>query len=260
MKVALCAIAKNEDNYVDEWIRYHLNIGVDHIFLNDNNDKDHPILTINDNRVTVIDVRGYKYIQNSTYTDCFNKYHDEYDWFIFIDLDEFIMLSDKYNNDIKKFLNEEFFKNVNIIRLNWKHFGDSELLESNGDYRVVDRFLKPIKHYKDIFAKSIISNRLNKNIKINCHGYYGVSAVDCEGNRCFNTSCNASKVPLYTNAWINHYATKTIEEYIRQKYFRGDATSKLLDNKYNLDHFFEYNERSIEKEEYAKKLISILSK
>lgn len=33
MKTALVCIAKNEDNYIDEWIEYHLMLGFDRIFV-----------------------------------------------------------------------------------------------------------------------------------------------------------------------------------------------------------------------------------
>lgn len=29
MKTAICAIAKNEDKYIDEWIQYHWKLGFD---------------------------------------------------------------------------------------------------------------------------------------------------------------------------------------------------------------------------------------
>ena len=35
----ICAIAKNEDLYLDEWIQYHLALGFKHIFLYDNHDE-----------------------------------------------------------------------------------------------------------------------------------------------------------------------------------------------------------------------------
>jgi hypothetical protein len=37
MKVAICCIAKNEDNYIDEWIEYHLKLGIDDIHVHQNN-------------------------------------------------------------------------------------------------------------------------------------------------------------------------------------------------------------------------------
>lgn len=29
MRTGICAIAKDEDVYIDEWIRYHLKLGID---------------------------------------------------------------------------------------------------------------------------------------------------------------------------------------------------------------------------------------
>ena len=36
MNVALVCIAKNEDNYIEEWVNYHLKLGFDKIFIYQN--------------------------------------------------------------------------------------------------------------------------------------------------------------------------------------------------------------------------------
>ena len=33
MPVGICAIAKNEDGYIDDWIKYHLKLGIDQIYV-----------------------------------------------------------------------------------------------------------------------------------------------------------------------------------------------------------------------------------
>ena len=33
MKTAICVIIKDEINYLDEWLSWHLNLGIDEIFL-----------------------------------------------------------------------------------------------------------------------------------------------------------------------------------------------------------------------------------
>ncbi len=40
MKSAICAISRNENNYLEEWITYHLHLGFNHIFIYDNNNPD----------------------------------------------------------------------------------------------------------------------------------------------------------------------------------------------------------------------------
>jgi hypothetical protein len=37
MKVTLVCIVKNEDNYILEWINYHLKLGFDDVFIYENN-------------------------------------------------------------------------------------------------------------------------------------------------------------------------------------------------------------------------------
>ena len=38
MKVVIVAIAKMEQDYIEEWVKYHLHLGFDQIFLYDNED------------------------------------------------------------------------------------------------------------------------------------------------------------------------------------------------------------------------------
>ena len=37
MRVCLIAIAKMENDYINDWVKYHLNLGIDRIYLYDNN-------------------------------------------------------------------------------------------------------------------------------------------------------------------------------------------------------------------------------
>ena len=60
--------------------------------------------------------------------------------------------------------------------------------------------------------------------------------------------------PINKVAWLNHYRTKTIGEYVRQKYFRGGPNRNNV-RYHRLSYFFETNEKTPEKVEYAEKLI-----
>ena len=92
MKVAVCAIAKNENLYIREWVEWYKNLGVSKIFLYDNNDLDGERFEeviddyIKSDFVEVIDVRdadlsymllnrkgGYYRcsIQHKCYVDCY---------------------------------------------------------------------------------------------------------------------------------------------------------------------------------------------
>ena len=268
-KVAICAILKMENNYLEEWLNYHFEkLKVDHIFLNDNNDPDgeeiHEIVNNNPHKdnITVIDCRGRKYYQTWAYTNCFRKYKKDFDWMIFIDLDEFIVIEDKFEGDIHNFLKMDIFDNINVIRLFWKHYGDNGLIE-NPEHKILDVFTECLpNHPKNHAGKSIIRTRLEltESYKITAHGYdnkLNEPAVDATGKRVRNTNYMIDKSYVcWENAWLNHYPTKSLKEYIEQKTFRGDPTTTKFDNKYNLEHYFEYNERTAEKMEFAQKYIN----
>ena len=62
--MAICCIAKNENYYINDWVKYHLDLGFDHIYIYDNNDGD-------DNIGRYIDA---KFKDNVTIVDRHNKY------------------------------------------------------------------------------------------------------------------------------------------------------------------------------------------
>ena len=57
MRTALVCIAKNEDNYLDEWIKYHLKLGFSEIFVYQNNWR-YPHGPYEDNRIHLIELDG----------------------------------------------------------------------------------------------------------------------------------------------------------------------------------------------------------
>lgn len=65
MRTAICAIAKNEQWYINDWIEYHLKLGIDHIYLYDNNEADNVGKYIDyafKDRVTLIDAHGERQV------------------------------------------------------------------------------------------------------------------------------------------------------------------------------------------------------
>ena len=125
MNSVICAIAKNENAYLLEWAEHHLSLGFSHIYIYDNNDIDGERITdvfestaIRE-KITIIDIRGQRYIQKRVYNECYHQMN--FDWCAFIDIDEFIVL-DQHKN-ITDFLS--IFTGQEAIHLNWKCYGDN---------------------------------------------------------------------------------------------------------------------------------------
>ena len=63
MQVTLVAIDKNEHLYINEWVEYYINLGFDHIYLYDNDNKDAPYIGkyIDEKyarKITIVNIRG----------------------------------------------------------------------------------------------------------------------------------------------------------------------------------------------------------
>ena len=87
MKIAIVCIAKDEDHYLREWLDYHNNIGFDDIYVYQNNwsfKEEVPDF------VHLIDWPG-EVQQLNAYNDFISKFNKEYDWALFIDVDEFFV-------------------------------------------------------------------------------------------------------------------------------------------------------------------------
>lgn len=207
MNVALVCIAKNEDNYIEEWIQYHLYLGFDHIFIYENDWR----CNIDSSLVTKIPFDGLG-MQENAYNHFLKYYNNEYDWVAFFDVDEFLVL--KKQDDVKIFLQD--YNDYNGVAINWYIFGDNNLNEPNESYSVLERFTKRGR-LMDNHVKCIVKTNINDSYNI--HNFRKTSVVNTNKDVIvgpFNKSKNDDI------AQINHYFTKTIKEW-EQKKTRGRA-------------------------------------
>ena len=94
-EIAICAVAKCENDYINDWVNYHINLGVDKIYIYDNNDEAYEPLESriieNIDKVEIIKIPGLKEFQVAKYNEFYNTHN--YSWNIFIDIDEYIILN-----------------------------------------------------------------------------------------------------------------------------------------------------------------------
>lgn len=226
MKVALVCIAKNEDNYIEEWISYHLKLGFDHIFIYENNWS----CNLKNEFITKIPFNGSTK-QLQAYNNFIQKYSDEYQWAAFFDVDEFLIL--KKNKNIKDFISN--YDEYNGIGINWCLFGSNGLDKINGNYNVISRFTKREEKI-NVHIKTIL--KLNKNVVMMVHNP-NIPIVDPNKNKIvgpFNSNGD------YEIAQLNHYFTKSKEEF-ELKVSRGRADSPI--NR-SFDEFFNHDKNDIE--------------
>lgn len=266
MKVAICAIGKNENLYIKEWVEYYKGIGVDKIFLYDNNDKEdgehfEDVISdyINDGFVELINVRGKKVWQLIAYQDCYDKHKKEYDWFGFFDIDEFITFENM--SSIKDFLSDKRFSSYDMIHVNWLVYGDDgQVHYEPRDVR--ERFINPaqcldfVKDYEfpeNCHVKSLI--RGNRDVEWANTPHTPSNPLKCCDVLGREVDSQSPIIDPYviTRCWIRHYYTKTIEEWVTNKMKRGwpDRTEEVSKSKDMIKDFFEINDATDEKKDIA---------
>ena len=138
MTVCLVAIAKNEAKFLVEWLAHHLSLGIDHIFVFDNDSTDET--------ATILDAagksRGVTRIpwpsregespQITAYNHVLRRQAARFEWVCFFDCDEFLVL--KEDADIHSFLSR-FDPTVGAVAINWLTFGSGG--KRTGDYELV---------------------------------------------------------------------------------------------------------------------------
>lgn len=262
MKTALLAIVKNENKYLHEWCQWYKDLGIDKIYLYDNNDLDgeRPETVLSDfgDFVKVVDWRG-KHIKDSqrlgqttqglAYAHWWAHYHRQYDWVCIFDADEFLRISDKYSG-LQDFLQD--YSKYSDIKIQWVVYGDNEQI-THQEGRVRDRFCLPSNAHKSCQHKSIVNCKKNKCPLFHAHGPIKFSnAVNIERSP-VKSVWRDYKVVEHPSVWLEHYVTKSTQEYLQRKWHQPDALRNDNINQ-NVDllkkRYFAYNTKTPEKEQY----------
>jgi hypothetical protein len=273
-KVALCCIAKMENEYIRFFVEYYKNLYFDIIFIYDNNDSDGERFEevigdyIDNGFVEIVDFRGRHIAQLAAYQDCYDRYNKEFNWIAFFDCDEFLTFADE-SNDIHSFLNQKRFMPFQVMHINWQVYGDNELLDNDGR-NIIERFELPIpyntkgaygSHLENEHVKSIVRGGLPDVIwDIDPHTPRSVFYRCCSAEgREVNVNMPFQSIH-YETLFLRHYSTKTIGEWVRNKMKRGfpDRNEENWKELLNIEFFFRYNHKTDEKVGYAKKVLEQL--
>ena len=270
VRIAIVAIGKLENHYIKEWVEHYYNLGVDKIFLYDNNDingekfEDEINEYIKKGFVEIIDYRGRKpnqyNLQSQSYLDCYQNRVNDFDYMGIFDIDEFLDLGN--NVKLYDYISQYKFKKCQCIKFPWLMMDDNDLITvENNNYSLKTRFTKGrfLSFCNSIFRTSF--NQINSTKVIFGHGPIGLISCDPDGNNCFNGSekgidpSNMYRKPKITKEYVRHYSTKTLQEYIEIKMKRLYASRTPEDSKkrINLKTFFKYNKLTDDKLNYLKK-------
>jgi len=223
-KICICAIGKNENRYIKEFVNYYENIGYKHFFLYDNND-------INDERfedviqteiekgfVSIINYRGYRgkkqNPQFSAYEDCYEKNNKNYTWISFFDIDEYLELVPS-NMKAKNFFDQEKFKLCQVIKLNWLLYKTKDSLYYE-NASLHERMITPLIGIKENeHIKSTVRGNLTPNYWFNCNNPHTSinNLTTCSSSgKIINSSSPFNSPVEYQYAYLKHFHFRSFEE------------------------------------------------
>ena len=238
---SLCAIAKNEVPYIEEWVEYHLALGFAHIFIYDNEDvstlsaifKENACVTVRHFPGRTAQYLAYNHFLQSA------ESHQHF-WSGFLDIDEFLVL--KKHDNVLTFLNQHCPKG--IVAMNWVVYGEERPKDEEPTNRVdtedprlpvTQRFILreplPNRHVKCLFARDDVVCIHNAHFPLGFSTNDPIH-IDDSGPIPFMCLTNGTKIALTqhdTNgkvffgpfnpdgptdvAYINHYYFRSKTEY-----------------------------------------------
>jgi len=253
MKSCILTVIKNEHEYLDEWIKYHLDSGIDHIFIFEDMDSDsHKSIcekysySVSLNSITTVLNEEYKKIvkelkltkrknpQEIYFPKALSwiKTNYDYDWCFVIDVDEFIT---SYK-PISDALNE--FQGYDGIVIQWKIFGaNGHITKPNYEGKGVLDIYDKESYYPGHYVLEW-TTKTCYNLRTFEETYFKNNHQPTDKcNWCRTDFSHSRSKTIYDKICIRHYMTKSWEEYIGKRkrgYFMGFART--------VDMFFKVNQ------------------
>ena len=248
-KVAVCAIVRNENRYLREWVEWHKGLGVEKFFIYDNghgNDENPRDVIGDDPQVVIFDWRDRDgNTQCEAYDECYREHGSEFAWMGFIDIDEFVR-SEMPLPDVLDTLQAD------VVAFSWRMMTDNGLVHYD-PRPVQERFTQPAEDLKPEtqFVKSFVRSGIeglsfDKDPHMPHHP--ALEVVNPDGGKAPQCSVGTGSREV---AWIDHHFTKTAEEFAQKVSRSWPAVhdERIIEKEKNAaNHFFRFNERTHEKE------------
>lgn len=248
----ILTVVKNEHEYLDEWIKYHLDLGIDHIFIFEDIDSDshkeicdkYDDVSLNSIDI-VLDEENRKKSRELKITKKWNaqhlyfrnalrwiKYKNIYDWCFVIDNDEFITIE----KPLEEILG--LYKDYEAFIMQWKCFGANGYIQKpNYEGKgLIGTYTEEISGKLPDRKDSLVKTCYNIKLYEDCF-FYNQHHPNNKCNWCNTDYKKDIYRPTYNNIYIRHYVTKSWEEYVWKRKTRGFMWGGTR----SLNTFFEIN-------------------
>jgi glycosyltransferase involved in cell wall biosynthesis len=249
LKLSIAAIVKNEADSLLEWIAFHRVIGVQSFFIADNDSTDgtsemlEALAELGLVQRIPFPTPENGNVQMPAYAVLLANARGKCDVVAFIDADEYLLPTDG-STSLLPLIDQLFARpDVSAVGLNWANFGSGGALFAE-DGLVIERFTKRAKQNFGVNFHIKTLLRPERGLKFANPHFVDLSSgryVDATGGDIAPHTKHGkglSSEIVWIGARINHYATKSLEEFLVGKSRRGSATKKarIKHKKYFTSH------------------------
>lgn len=232
--VSICAIVKDEDKDVREWLHYHFATGFEHALIFDNNSRVPLKKVLADfiagGLVTIEDFPLKCAQQLSAYMSALKYWGKNTRWLAFIDVDEFIVPLEK--DDIRDFLDD--YIQYAGVGANWAMFASGGHVKRPAG-GIIENYTACLGLNPHI--KSIVQPAMTQIAKSAHHFTYR------QDNFCVNEDGipihGFVSYPVAHKLKINHYYYKSQDDF-KEKVARGLATQMKSGNTRSMNDFYSH--------------------
>lgn len=268
-KIMLCCIGRQENAYIREFVSYYKLLGVTNICLYDNNRTGEENFRdaigdfVDSGFVILKDYRDKPApCQVNAYNECYQEYKNEYDWFMYFDIDEFMFLNQ--DPTIGSYLARREFDEFDMIHVNWLLFGDGGHVRNDGR-GLLQRITQPLdinqatdyKFPDNFHTKVIVRGGLDNMVWTTNPHSPEITGEACNGTGIKMENPNSPFTPYdYRLAGLRHFTTKTAEEFAA-KVKRGFCDTNTRKAESLIQLFFQRNEPTQEKVDIFREMTGI---
>lgn len=223
--LSIATIGRKEGPYIQEWVKYHLGIGVDYIYFFDNDtpDDDGNIKALSifpGKQVAYIPFQGQT-MQTRMTEYALSTYRNDTRWLAFIDVDEFLV--PLKTDNMHTFLKD--YEQYPAVCPHWRLFGSSGHLHYEAR-PVLERFTRRAAEV-DRHIKSIVDpKRTGRWVTVHKYTHIGGNAVDEHANPIAERESRPEPATADL-IQLNHYVVKSFEECTeRRNRLRADIPEK----------------------------------
>ncbi len=238
--LAVCAILRNEGNYVEEWLKWHILAGVSKFFLYDNESDDDTAAILRPYvRQGIVEYVYYpgKCRQIPAYNDCIRKHRYDAEWIAFIDGDEFLQpLGEATVLEILHGMREQH-ADMGGLAVTWRNFGSNGHVTAPAEGGVIANYVRRECDHPEQHIKTIVNPRCVRAFFSSHYPVYyaGFSSLDEQGEP-VPVHLSSSRQSELKQICLVHYSMKSWEEWLkRRSQGKADAPSSYDVSQENFD-------------------------